>query len=240
MRIKREKQRYYRDFTLLELMIVITIIMILTALLLPSLKKAKETAHSISCQGNLKQTGVALSSYANDFNGNIMYANPPYVKYYNGVEAIQPWYLLLGSYGPYSILDYGVKIGRCGQKNRILCPMQTISDSAVFSYADYSCNIWFMGTSTTGDSYLNHSLQMMQTPSEAPLIFDNGRVEGYGITVVRSAMSTFYEGYHLRANHNKSANVLFGGMNARSVKRDELGADGTFLRKGFNYATGNE
>ncbi|OGV52318.1 MAG: hypothetical protein A2017_13470 [Lentisphaerae bacterium GWF2_44_16] len=56
-------------FTLLELLIVITIIVILTALLLPALKSARETSKSISCLSNIKQLGLGLNSYADDYSG---------------------------------------------------------------------------------------------------------------------------------------------------------------------------
>jgi prepilin-type N-terminal cleavage/methylation domain-containing protein/prepilin-type processing-associated H-X9-DG protein len=55
-------------FTLIELLVVIAIIAILAALLLPALKAAKEQAKTIVCLNNQKQTGLALISYALDFN----------------------------------------------------------------------------------------------------------------------------------------------------------------------------
>lgn len=52
------------SFTLLELLIVISILVILIALLLPALKGARETARTILCVGNLKQMSVAYTFYA--------------------------------------------------------------------------------------------------------------------------------------------------------------------------------
>jgi prepilin-type N-terminal cleavage/methylation domain-containing protein len=56
-------------FTLIELLVVVAIIAILAALLFPVFGRARENARRTSCISNLKQMGVAIAMYREDYDG---------------------------------------------------------------------------------------------------------------------------------------------------------------------------
>ena len=64
-----------RWFTLIDLLVVISIIAILAALLLPALAKAKEQARSTTCTNNMKQICYGIIIYA-DENSDVMPWSP--------------------------------------------------------------------------------------------------------------------------------------------------------------------
>lgn len=84
-------------FTLIELLVVIAIIAILAAILFPVFGRARENARRTSCQSNLKQMGLGMLQYVQDYD-EIMPAawygpgsNASNATDYKWMDAVQPY-----------------------------------------------------------------------------------------------------------------------------------------------------
>ena len=64
-----------KGFTLVELLVVITIIAILVALMLPAINKAKSVGQRVACINNQKQLQMAHMTFSDDHDDKILYSS---------------------------------------------------------------------------------------------------------------------------------------------------------------------
>ncbi len=109
-------------FTLIELLVVISIIAVLAAMLLPAIGMVRDAARSQVCQSNLRQVGMAVSTYAGDADGLIPPSSRP------AWTPIDPWsWLIWGWRGAIEQGRYlgNDQVGGSGNYCKTLgCPVQ--------------------------------------------------------------------------------------------------------------------
>lgn len=115
-----------KGFTLIELLVVIAIIAILAAILFPVFARARENARRSSCQSNLKQIGIGIMMYTQD---------------YDEFFPIQP----AGSLDDYSYYTYIKNV------QVINCPSKTYADGSTTT-GGYSSNPLIMRVPSTTNS----------------------------------------------------------------------------------------
>lgn len=79
-----------RGFTLIELLVVIAIIAILAAILFPVFARAREKARQTSCLSNIKQLGLGLNMYCQDYDERMCLWSPG-VEGAGWTKVVQPY-----------------------------------------------------------------------------------------------------------------------------------------------------
>ena len=70
--IRRENSKKKLAFTLIELLVVIAIIALLAAILFPVFSRARENARRSSCLSNMRQVGLGLLQYTQDYDEKLV------------------------------------------------------------------------------------------------------------------------------------------------------------------------
>lgn len=86
-------QKSLKAFTLIELLVVIAIIAILAAILFPVFAQVREKARQTTCASNLKQIGLAILQYQQDYDETF-----PMMHYNNAAGQEVRWFDMVGPY----------------------------------------------------------------------------------------------------------------------------------------------
>ena len=134
----RKQHPIGKNFTLIELLIVIAIIAILAGMLLPALNAAREKARGIFCAGSLKQFGLSFHNYTDSNNGYY-----PWLP--NSNQGLQIWYwrhLMMRS-GDLPFKTYKAPNGVTTRREISLCPKRSINPGSGNNMPGTSFNLDF-------------------------------------------------------------------------------------------------
>lgn len=105
-----------RGFTLIELLVVIAIIAILAAILFPVFAQARAKARQASCTSNMKQIGLAVLMYTNDYDEMLPWGAS------NAGTPTTTWYDLVEPYVKVGAQGFGYVSATSGPKTFYVCP----------------------------------------------------------------------------------------------------------------------
>jgi prepilin-type N-terminal cleavage/methylation domain-containing protein/prepilin-type processing-associated H-X9-DG protein len=224
----------HKGFTLIELLVVIAIIATLAAILFPVFSRARENARRASCQSNLKQIGLGLMQYTQDYDETMVFI------YSNQMPSNQHWMHNIQPYTKsYQIFD---------------CPSSTTSEAASgtgnTSYAAINPN--YASSSRAGGGPFSHTyngagglfvtkLSDLAAPATTAMVTDGtgfawewnttpGTNDDITSTYMGRAMTAIQE------RHLETLNVLWGDGHVKAVKLEALRTPSNFGNANSPYA----
>ena len=198
-----------KGFTLIELLVVIAIIAILAAILFPVFAKAREKARTSSCQSNLKQIGLAITQYVQDYDETLP-------QRYMGAEAYS-WRVCVSPY----LKSTQVFACPSNPQNKSLCMAGIYPNSYGANGQD--------GQNTPFSRSGPVSLAAIDAPAQ--LIFVAETRAGWSEAPVMAYSGTWFFG-----GHTGMGNFAFADGHVKSMKWAATGTPGNLWQLGQQNA----
>jgi prepilin-type N-terminal cleavage/methylation domain-containing protein len=184
-------------FTLIELLVVIAIIALLVTILAPSLNRAKDVLNRIICASNMRQLGIAWTTYANNNQGLLVGSN----------THSDPWDWV-GAWGDYTggtMWPY-VQVGEVYKCTTPLNPAYPISYSIAGSLNGQASEQSPAFRSIWGTAWKKFTT--VPRPSEALMIIEEDDWRGFNMGSWMLQNKNQWEDY-VSGNHDDGDNLVF-------------------------------
>ncbi|HEY3281508.1 MAG TPA: DUF1559 domain-containing protein [Armatimonadota bacterium] len=211
--------RHQRGFTLIELLVVIAIIAILAAILFPVFARARETARMTSCTNNMKQLGLALHTYLNDYDDTFpLNRFPDAYPQYNWKRAIRSYMKSVSVYQcPSNSYSWDPAPGTSapGDESNNAKPWKgdptaQLPNSYAYNGSSFH-EAW--GDDATGSGFIPRTLGSIKDPTNIILILESK--SGYPDL---GAWTVDAGGNLVFVHSNKMANWVMADTHAKSMK----------------------
>jgi len=151
-------------FTLIELLVVVAIIAVLFAMLMPSLKSARDMAKRISCVGNMKNFSLNAAMYLNDYNNRWFYWQLPDGHFWWSGDANPPVFPMPSFNSAYLKIKW--KSGDYTRGTLFNCPAKGPTNGYNGSSMDYMYNGTLAENSYRGWYFMNAKVKY---PTKTPV-----------------------------------------------------------------------
>ncbi len=203
-------------FTLIELLVVIAIIAILAAILFPVFARARENARRSSCQSNLKQIGLGIMQYTQDYDERMISGRmSDGVNQHNWEELVQPY---VKSYQLFKCPSNTKNTTAMGDDNSGL-PAGSgsgVSYALHVEFGDQTDMNWFNAGAGGARNSAGPNLADFSSPSTTIAVVEsNGTNNDFGVG------NNFYSSVtpsYLFEGHLATANYLFSDGHVKSLK----------------------
>ena len=214
-----------RAFTLVELLVVVSIIALLLSILAPTLSRAKALTRSVSCRSNLHQMQVAMHQYVQTYKGGIFQYNLTFDTFW--VNHLRRFYSAVDTlrFCPNATQEGGgVGSWRTAWTGRY-SPGSWMNNGTRFINGSYGLNGWLHPGNPT---YYFGDIQYVQVPSLVPTLLDANWVDGWpaetdtvppdllGSTTVPNLAR------YAIIRHGYSINAVFFDGSAKNLRLDTL------------------
>ena len=208
----------YGAFTLIELLVVIAIIAILAAILFPVFARARENARRASYSSNLKQIGLGLLQYVQDYDEQMVNAYYPYAAggndgFSNGA-ANPPRYKWMDAAQPYL---KSTQLFTCPSDSDVVNngvtytteyrPASLLTANSSSYFGSYGLNNCFANGASNGAS--GQSIAALQAPATTFWVMDTtvNSVAGPARGKYRVSFDDYNTPYNVTADRTKAMNV---------------------------------